>query len=283
MQPLSGTSQRRSAAARFAQRLRAAKARKGIGNRVICEAAGIPRSNLGYYLTGRNLPTIQVAKLLADVLDDHVLADIALKGRTVACGRPPLAGRGTGRRHHRRRRGGQPGGAGMRYALVFLAGLAAGILLVLLASHPATSRQASTPRPVQFRPIPPVATARPAAPTPPASPSLPSPATGTRPALVMTLRTATPPQPPSPRRTALRGVATWMPERYGSRYLALPSGAGHRVRICGAGGCLVITSTDSGPSLAMQRAGRIADIGVRSWEGICGLPRSRGVCRVTIR
>jgi transcriptional regulator with XRE-family HTH domain len=88
MQALSGTSQRRSAAARFAARLRAAKVRKGIGNRVICEAAGIPRSNLGYYLTGRNLPTIQVAKLLAEVLDDPELAAMALRARTVACGRP---------------------------------------------------------------------------------------------------------------------------------------------------------------------------------------------------
>ncbi|MEW6223231.1 MAG: helix-turn-helix transcriptional regulator [Chloroflexota bacterium] len=88
MQALSGTSQRRSAAAKFAHALRAAKARKGVGNRVICEAAGIPRSNLGYYLTGRNLPTVQVAKLLADVLDEPLLAQIALRARTVACGRP---------------------------------------------------------------------------------------------------------------------------------------------------------------------------------------------------
>lgn len=87
MQALSGTSQRRSAAAKFAQALRAAKARKRVGNRVICEAAGIPRSNLGYYLTARNLPTIQVAKLLADVLDEPLLVQIALQARTITCGR----------------------------------------------------------------------------------------------------------------------------------------------------------------------------------------------------
>lgn len=73
-----------------------------------------------------------------------------------------------------------------------------------------------------------------------------------------------------------------MPDSYGSGYLALPQGPGHRVRICGAGGCLVMTSNDAGPSKGMQREGRIADIGVESWEHICGLPRSRGLCRVTV-
>ena len=73
-----------------------------------------------------------------------------------------------------------------------------------------------------------------------------------------------------------------MPERYGARYLALPAGPGHRVRICGAGGCAVMTSNDSGPDRAMQRAGRVADIGVLAWEAICGLPRSAGLCRVSV-
>jgi len=87
----------------------------------------------------------------------------------------------------------------------------------------------------------------------------------------------------SPPRTAVRGVASWMPPRYGARYLALPQGPGHRVTICGAGGCLTMTSTDAGPSKASQRAGRVADIGVLAWERICGVPRSAGLCRVTIR
>ena len=77
------------------------------------------------------------------------------------------------------------------------------------------------------------------------------------------------------------GIASWMPERYGSRYLALPEGRGLPVRICAAR-CLELTSTDAGPDRAMQRAGRVADIGVIAWEHICGLPRSRGLCEVTV-
>lgn len=88
MEALSGTSQRRSAAAKFAQSLRAAKTRRQVSNRVICEAAGIPRSSLAYFLIGRNLPTVQVAKLLADVLDEPLLVQIVLRARTVTCGRP---------------------------------------------------------------------------------------------------------------------------------------------------------------------------------------------------
>jgi hypothetical protein len=78
-----------------------------------------------------------------------------------------------------------------------------------------------------------------------------------------------------------QGTASWMPERFGAHYLALPGGPGISVVICGIR-CLAMTSTDAGPSLAMQRAGRVADIGVRSWEYICGLPRSAGLCPVTV-
>jgi hypothetical protein len=78
-----------------------------------------------------------------------------------------------------------------------------------------------------------------------------------------------------------QGKASWMPERFGARYLALPGGPGIRVVICGAR-CLTMTSTDAGPDRAMQRAGRIADIAVRKWEYICGVPRSVGLCPVTV-
>jgi hypothetical protein len=78
-----------------------------------------------------------------------------------------------------------------------------------------------------------------------------------------------------------QGKASWMPERFGANYLALPGGPGIRVTICGQR-CLVMTSTDAGPSKAMQRAGRIADIGVRSWEYICGVPRSVGLCPIMV-
>jgi len=72
-----------------------------------------------------------------------------------------------------------------------------------------------------------------------------------------------------------------MPEKYGANYLALPGGRGLHVRICAAM-CLHLVSNDAGPDLAMQREGRVADIGVLNWERICGVPRSRGLCRVTV-
>jgi hypothetical protein len=77
------------------------------------------------------------------------------------------------------------------------------------------------------------------------------------------------------------GVASWMPEKYGDDYLALPDGPGHTVTIC-AKRCLTMTSNDAGPDKAMQRRGRVADIGVKAWEHICGVPRSRGLCHVDI-
>jgi hypothetical protein len=65
-------------------------------------------------------------------------------------------------------------------------------------------------------------------------------------------------------------------------YLALPSGPGHKVRICGAGGCVSRVSNDSGPDLAMQRKGRIVDLDVADFEAVCGLPWTRGLCRVSV-
>ena len=79
----------------------------------------------------------------------------------------------------------------------------------------------------------------------------------------------------------MTGIASWMPECYGAAYLALPEGAGVRVTICAAT-CVTLTSTDAGPSLAMQRAGRVADVGVLTWERVCGRPRAVGLCRVTV-
>ena len=78
-----------------------------------------------------------------------------------------------------------------------------------------------------------------------------------------------------------QGIASWMPESFGADYLALPEGPGQQVTICGVR-CLDMTSTDAGPSKAMQRAGRVADIGVVRWEYICGLPRSAGLCPVNV-
>lgn len=87
MQALAHSSQRRTHAARFAHVLRQAIKARGASKLRVCEATGIPRSNLGYYLAGRNLPTVAVAKVLADVLDDDKLLRIVIDGRTVRCGR----------------------------------------------------------------------------------------------------------------------------------------------------------------------------------------------------
>ena len=84
----------------------------------------------------------------------------------------------------------------------------------------------------------------------------------------------------------LRGTASHVGYGYGRLYLALPEHRwgrpGIRVRICGAGGCIDRTSTDAGPSLAMQRAGRIADLNAWDFETVCGIPASRGLCTVTV-
>lgn len=77
------------------------------------------------------------------------------------------------------------------------------------------------------------------------------------------------------------GIASWMPTAFGPTYLALPAGPGVAVRIC-AVRCVVMTSTDAGPSRAMQRRGRVADIGVVAWEYICNCSRSVGLVRVSV-
>lgn len=88
-------------------------------------------------------------------------------------------------------------------------------------------------------------------------------------------------QPSASAVSVREGLASWMPERYGPDYLALPIGPGHRVELCGPGGCITMVSTDSGPDLASQRAGRVADIGVLAWERLSGVPRSFGLCPIT--
>lgn len=85
---------------------------------------------------------------------------------------------------------------------------------------------------------------------------------------------------------AVRGTASHVGYRFGREYLALPEHRwgrpGIRVQICGAGGCVTRTSTDAGPSLAMQRAGRVADLNAWDFETVCGIPASRGLCEVEV-
>ncbi|MHB8398401.1 MAG: hypothetical protein ACYDCI_05630 [Candidatus Limnocylindrales bacterium] len=80
----------------------------------------------------------------------------------------------------------------------------------------------------------------------------------------------------------MTGTASNMGPSWPASYLALPEGRGWRVRICGAGGCATMTSTDAGPDLAMQRLGRVADLSVETFSAICGVPWWFGLCEVTI-
>lgn len=87
MQPLSSTSQRRSIAPKFAAELRRAIRAAGGSTKRVSEATHVPRSNLGYYLGARNLPTIEVARRLAETLDAPRLLELVLAARTVRCAR----------------------------------------------------------------------------------------------------------------------------------------------------------------------------------------------------
>jgi len=62
-------------------------------------------------------------------------------------------------------------------------------------------------------------------------------------------------------------------------YLALPAGPGIHVRICGAGGCIDRVSNDAGPVPSLHR---VADLSVADFERVCGVPWTRGLCRVSV-
>lgn len=75
----------------------------------------------------------------------------------------------------------------------------------------------------------------------------------------------------------------WQAVGHGSRYLAIPEGPGHRVRIIGPAGAVTVTSTDAGPALFRQRQGRIGDLALGLWARVCGRSRiPRGYCDATI-
>jgi hypothetical protein len=93
-----------------------------------------------------------------------------------------------------------------------------------------------------------------------------------------------PPKPEAEVGTAIEsGIASYVNRGLGPRYLALPEGPGHRVRICAGERCLERTSTDAGPDLAMQRAGRVADLSFADFAWLCRCdPPTIGLLRVTI-
>ncbi len=79
------------------------------------------------------------------------------------------------------------------------------------------------------------------------------------------------------------GAASFVGPSYGPTYLALPEGPGHTVTICGPADCVTRTSTDAGPDLAMQRAGRVADLSFADFHRVCGCdPWQRGLINVTV-
>lgn len=93
----------------------------------------------------------------------------------------------------------------------------------------------------------------------------------------LTRRTAT----PHPLEAVTReGIASWV-GGYGRDYLALPWGRGIRATICGPGGCWTGISTDVGPDQRVH-PDRVADLSPEVFELVCGVPRSYGLCPVTV-
>ena len=81
-----------------------------------------------------------------------------------------------------------------------------------------------------------------------------------------------PPSPAADVGTAIAsGIVAYAAPALGDRYLALPGGPGALVRICARSGtvCLDRVSTDAGPALSMQRAGRIADVSFVDFAWLC--------------
>lgn len=79
-----------------------------------------------------------------------------------------------------------------------------------------------------------------------------------------------------------QGLASTYGPRFSEHWVALPDGPGWRFRVCGAGGCRELVSTDAGPDRAMQRQGRIVDLPVGAFEDVCGVPWTMGLCNVTV-
>ena len=79
----------------------------------------------------------------------------------------------------------------------------------------------------------------------------------------------------------LTGNAGWAVPSLGASYLAVRLPRGTVVTVCGPGDCWTTRTTDYGPSSRIKPP-RVADIAVGHWREVCGLPSSRGLCRVTI-
>lgn len=81
------------------------------------------------------------------------------------------------------------------------------------------------------------------------------------------------------------GTASFVDPSFGARYLALPQGPGHHVRICDRRmrRCVWRVSTDAGPSLQRQREGRVADVSFADFRWLCRCdPWAKGLLRVMV-
>ncbi len=76
--------------------------------------------------------------------------------------------------------------------------------------------------------------------------------------------------------THREGVISHMGSGFADDYLALPIGRGVTVRICGEAACRVMTSNDVGPNQSVH-PDRIADVGVGTFEILCGCDSSAGL------
>lgn len=112
------------------------------------------------------------------------------------------------------------------------------------------------------------------------APALEEPRTAIPPSSPPTAARVRPSAAPDPARV-VRGIAsTYGPGFAG--FLALPEGPGIRVRVCGPASCVERTSNDAGPSRKMQRAGRIVDLDVETFEAVSGASWRKGLVRVTV-
>jgi len=71
----------------FAAELRAVRLKRGVGTRVVADAAGVSRTQVMHYEQGRNVPQVDTAVRLADALDAPKLIEIAKAARVRACRR----------------------------------------------------------------------------------------------------------------------------------------------------------------------------------------------------
>lgn len=85
MIPLSADSTRRAGALRFGAALREAMTARKVGQVRLAEAAGCSTASINNYRFGRNIPTMAVARRLADALETPALTRLAQSARTITC------------------------------------------------------------------------------------------------------------------------------------------------------------------------------------------------------